>query len=107
MSLKSEKFNELLALGYFEGSKISYHDDGEKELGPTVATLSLGSPAVMRFRPKRKTRLGQEGKGKRGEKPSVLSFVLNHGDMVIMHGTDIHREYEVSVFCCCLNLGLL
>lgn len=101
MSLKSEKFNELLALGYFEGSKISYHDDGEKELGPTVATLSLGSPAIMRFRPKRKTSLGQKGTGKNRDKPHVLSFDLNHGDIVIMHGTDIHREYEVSI--CCLN----
>ncbi|KAK8073793.1 hypothetical protein PG994_004692 [Apiospora phragmitis] len=97
MSLKSEKFNELLALGYFQGSKISYHDDGEKELGPAVATLSLGSPAVMRFRPKRKTQLGQEGKGKRGDKPSVISLVLKHGDIVIMHGTDIQREYEHEV----------
>ena len=97
MSLKSERFNELLALGYFQGSKINYHDDGEKELGPTVATLSLGSPAVMRFRPKRRTKLGQAGSGKTGDKPAVVSFILNHGDIVIMHGTDIHREYEVSL----------
>ncbi|KAK8040511.1 hypothetical protein PG991_000299 [Apiospora marii] len=97
MSLKPETFNELLALGYFQGSKISYHDDGEKELGPTVATLSLGSPAIMRFRPKKRTKLGQEGTTKNGDKPAVLSFVLNHGDIVIMHGTDIHREYEHDV----------
>ncbi|KAK8067960.1 hypothetical protein PG996_007072 [Apiospora saccharicola] len=97
MSLKSEKFNELLALGYFEKSRISYHDDGEKELGPTVATLSLGSPAVMRFRPKQKTTLGQAGSGKKGDKPAVISFALNHGDIVIMHGSDIHREYEHEV----------
>ncbi|KAK8070945.1 hypothetical protein PG997_011148 [Apiospora hydei] len=100
MSLKSKKFNELLALGYFEESTISYHDDGEKELGPTVATLSLGSPAVMRFRPKRKTQLGQEGRSKRGDKPSVISFVLRHGDIVIMHGTDIQRDYEHAVTPC-------
>jgi hypothetical protein len=31
-----------------------YHDDGEKDVGPTIATLSTGSPAVMSFRPKRK-----------------------------------------------------
>ncbi|KAK8005237.1 hypothetical protein PG990_011274 [Apiospora arundinis] len=97
MSLTSEKFNELLALGYFEGSKISYHDDGEKELGPTVATLSLGSPAVMHFRPKRKTNLGQVGSGKKGNKDHVISFVLNHGDIVIMHGNHIHRDYEHEV----------
>ncbi|KZF22959.1 hypothetical protein L228DRAFT_283021 [Xylona heveae TC161] len=45
-------FNELLAIGYFEGQKISYHDDGESTLGPTIATLSLGGSAVMRIRMK-------------------------------------------------------
>ncbi|KAG9201239.1 hypothetical protein G6514_005969 [Epicoccum nigrum] len=43
-------FNELLALGYFESQRISYHDDGESGLGPTIATLSLGAPGVMRLR---------------------------------------------------------
>lgn len=65
-------FNELLALGYFEKQKINardhhlktyytrrltlsqYHDDGEKGLGPTIATLSLGYPATMRLRMKGK-----------------------------------------------------
>lgn len=46
---KSEDFNEMLALGYMEGRKIGYHDDGEDGLGPTVATLSLGEPADMLF----------------------------------------------------------
>ncbi|KAH8816837.1 hypothetical protein F5884DRAFT_236441 [Xylogone sp. PMI_703] len=45
-------FNELLSIGYFEGTSIGYHDDGEAELGPTVATLSLGAAATMSFRPK-------------------------------------------------------
>jgi hypothetical protein len=45
-------FNEVLALSYFEFQKISYHDDGETGLGPTIATLSLGSPATMRIRMK-------------------------------------------------------
>ena len=31
-----------------------YHDDGEKELGPTVATLGLGGPASMTLRMKEK-----------------------------------------------------
>ncbi|KAJ9666170.1 hypothetical protein H2201_003603 [Coniosporium apollinis] len=48
------EFNELLALGYFEKQKINYHDDGEKGLGPTIATLSLGYPATMRLRMKGK-----------------------------------------------------
>lgn len=47
-------FNELLTFAYLEGQKIKYHDDGETGLGPTVATFSLGAPAEMRFRLKKK-----------------------------------------------------
>ncbi|KAF2758494.1 hypothetical protein EJ05DRAFT_537855 [Pseudovirgaria hyperparasitica] len=47
-------FNESLVLGYFEGSHISYHDDGETGLGPSIATLSLGSPGSMTLRMKYK-----------------------------------------------------
>jgi alkylated DNA repair dioxygenase AlkB len=46
------EFNEVLALGYFEQQRINYHDDGEDGLGPTIATLSLGAPGVMRIRMK-------------------------------------------------------
>ncbi|KAI8623146.1 hypothetical protein F5Y19DRAFT_482041 [Xylariaceae sp. FL1651] len=86
-------FNEQLILGYFERSQISYHDDGERELGPTVATLSLGSPSIMRFR--RKKNSGIHTTGTTG---TLLSFVLEHGDMVVMHGTKIHQHYEHAVF---------
>ncbi|KAI0475883.1 hypothetical protein GGR56DRAFT_440989 [Xylariaceae sp. FL0804] len=95
-------FNELLTLGYFEGSHISYHDDGEKELGPTVATLSLGSPAIMAFRPKKKARIGnleeiQQVKKGGAQRSAMLSFTVQHGDIVIMHGSQIHRLYEHKV----------
>ncbi|TQB70752.1 hypothetical protein MPDQ_008099 [Monascus purpureus] len=46
--------NELLAMGYLDGMKISYHDDGEESLGPTIASLSLGAKADMKFRMKAK-----------------------------------------------------
>lgn len=69
-----------------------FHDDGEKELGPTVATLSLGSPAIMNFRGKKKAGFGGEKK----DRPIMLSFRLQHGDTVIMHGTRIHQYYEVG-----------
>ncbi|KAF1985341.1 hypothetical protein K402DRAFT_334395 [Aulographum hederae CBS 113979] len=46
------EFNEILACGYFETQKMKYHSDGEDDLGPTVATLSLGAPATMKFRMK-------------------------------------------------------
>lgn len=29
---------------------VQYHDDGEDSLGPTIASLSLGAKATMRFR---------------------------------------------------------
>lgn len=48
------EFNEILSVGYFEGQKMDYHDDGEQELGETVASISLGAPAKMRFRIKAK-----------------------------------------------------
>ncbi|KAI0871288.1 hypothetical protein GGS24DRAFT_503908 [Hypoxylon argillaceum] len=86
-------FNEQLMLGYFEDSQISFHDDGEKELGPTVATLSLGSPSTMRFRGKKKS--GFEDTVAAGN--VMLSFRLEHGDIVIMHGTKIHQHYEHAV----------
>ncbi|CAI4210833.1 unnamed protein product [Parascedosporium putredinis] len=63
--------------------------EGANTLGPTVATLSLGSPSTMSFRPKLK------GKDKKGN-TSVLDLRLLHGDIVVMHGTDIHRCYEVG-----------
>ncbi|KAL1614070.1 hypothetical protein SLS54_010066 [Diplodia seriata] len=50
----AKEFNELLALGYFERQKIDYHDDGERGLGPTIATLSVGAPAAMSIRMKAK-----------------------------------------------------
>ncbi|KAI9862185.1 MAG: hypothetical protein M1824_001566 [Vezdaea acicularis] len=52
------EFNELLILGYMEKDKIAYHDDGEKELGSTIASLSLGSEATMYFRMKPKSFTG-------------------------------------------------
>ncbi|EED12933.1 hypothetical protein TSTA_054450 [Talaromyces stipitatus ATCC 10500] len=42
--------NELLALGYLEKMAMGFHDDGEDSLGPTIATLSLGANATMKFR---------------------------------------------------------
>ena len=51
--MNTDQFNELLTLGYFQDQRIDYHDDGEKGLGPTVATLSLGSPGSFKLRMKR------------------------------------------------------
>ncbi|GAB7343325.1 hypothetical protein MBLNU457_1373t1 [Dothideomycetes sp. NU457] len=60
---KNEEFNELLTIGYFDGQNIKYHDDGEEGLGETVASLSLGHPADMSFRIKRKHLTGVSKSG--------------------------------------------
>ncbi|KAJ5388567.1 hypothetical protein N7509_011108 [Penicillium cosmopolitanum] len=57
--------NELLLVGYKKKMDMGYHDDGEKVLGPTVATLSLGATSTMFLRMKTKyfTGLHQTGNG--------------------------------------------
>ncbi|KAL2198595.1 hypothetical protein P885DRAFT_33104 [Corynascus similis CBS 632.67] len=97
--LNSGDFNELLALGYMEDDKINYHDDGERELGPVVAALSLGSPSTMRFRPKRNTGFflpTQQVQGRTCYK-EVLEVTMKHGDMMVMIGTEIQKVYEHTV----------
>lgn len=49
-----QDFNEELVFAYLESQKIKYHDDGEKGLGPRIATLSLGASATMSVRVKKK-----------------------------------------------------
>ncbi|TGO51579.1 hypothetical protein BCON_0158g00050 [Botryotinia convoluta] len=96
-------FNEVLALGYFENMHIGYHDDGEDTLGETVATLSLGASSTMCFRPKNKSTIGgvlKPGKGNLGSKAAKKDYAkvtLNHGDIIVMHGSGIHKYYEHAV----------
>ncbi|KAK0729879.1 hypothetical protein B0H67DRAFT_651426 [Lasiosphaeris hirsuta] len=98
----SNEFNELLALGFMQKDSINYHDDGETELGPTVAALSLGSPSIMKFRPKiRKSGFGNtlptcSSPGSKRVYKSVLEVPMKHGDMMVMHGQHIHRIYEAN-----------
>lgn len=49
----------------------------------------------MQFRPKKKTNLGKKSGNQKGEKPDMVKIVLEHGDMMVMHGVDIQRLYEV------------
>jgi hypothetical protein len=78
---------------------VQFHDDGEKELGPTVAALSLGSPSLMKFRPKFKWKDFPVEKLTKTYK-IVLEVPMKHGDIMVMHGKAIQRYYEVclSVF---------
>ncbi|CAD6443867.1 cb27798f-838e-4cbf-b0df-89cd4318de08 [Sclerotinia trifoliorum] len=91
--------NEVLCLGYFENMHIGYHDDGEDTLGETVATLSLGASSTMCFRPKNKSTIGgihKTNKGSKTSKKDYAKLTLNHGDIIIMHGSGIHKYYEAT-----------
>lgn len=52
----------------------------------------------MRFRPKKKATIGK-GSGRKSDenKKEVLALTLNHGDIVVMHGTAIQKLYEVCI----------
>ncbi|KAJ4984405.1 hypothetical protein SVAN01_10112 [Stagonosporopsis vannaccii] len=77
-------FNEVLALGYFESQRISYHDDGESGLGPTIATLSLGSPGVMKLRLKAKHHLGVSNAGVYTDAPPLPGCVAHAARLALV-----------------------
>lgn len=78
------RFNEILSAAYMQDQQMAYHGDDEEGLGPVVASLSLGSPALMRFRPK-------------GQKQDILSIILHHGDVLVMEGLEVQQYYEHQV----------
>ncbi|MCJ1474052.1 hypothetical protein MMC13_002710 [Lambiella insularis] len=138
-------FNEMLCVGYYEKGKMGYHDDGEKELGPTVASLSLGATAFMSIRLKKRYYTGITTKGNKYDHeapvlpgcvleaerkalnakwgnvtpaefdtlqkafykqhsrelnrncPELLNMTLMHGDIMVMHGSDLQKYYEHQV----------
>ena len=127
---------------------VQFHDDGEKELGPTVATMSLGGSATMKIRMKASYYFGRSGKKydpkipllpgsfnyaerkrvhalkgkisaqefqkeidvlfeatkKKSLAPPCLTMELNHGDIIVMHGSKMQQYFEVCftylVQCC-------
>ncbi|KAF8813860.1 hypothetical protein BYT27DRAFT_7334882 [Phlegmacium glaucopus] len=85
------EFNEVLSAAYMERQKMAFHSDNEIGLGPVVAGLSLGSPALMHFRIHAKHDLLREQKG------NLLSFVLRHGDVLVMDGAGVQEYYEHTV----------
>ena len=52
-------------------TRINYHDDGEFGLGPTIATLSLGSPGTMRLRMKARHHNGVSSSGIYNDTPPL------------------------------------
>lgn len=116
----SHDFNQMLVAIYMEGQKMSWHDDGEKGVGPIIASLSLGSPAEMKVRRKPKKKVEEASSSKSNKKKSnnkkgntfdekgdytsifpimrrngpELSLNLNHGDIVIMAGKTLQEFYD-------------
>ncbi|KAF8556398.1 hypothetical protein OG21DRAFT_1483158 [Imleria badia] len=84
-------FNEVLSAAYMERQKMSFHSDSEKGLGPTVASLSLGSAALMHFRP----HVNMDNP--KSKSTYALTLVLRHGDVLIMDGDGVQKYYEHTV----------
>ncbi|KAF8844298.1 hypothetical protein BDN67DRAFT_963043 [Paxillus ammoniavirescens] len=87
-------FNEVLSAAYMERQKMAFHSDSEKGLGPIVASLSLGSAALMHFRPHA---IAQAGQGPKPQCTTALTLVLRHGDVLIMEGDGVQKYYEHTV----------
>ncbi|SGY17989.1 BQ5605_C015g07945 [Microbotryum silenes-dioicae] len=101
--LQPDGFNEVLSVAYYQGGKMSYHDDGEHGVGPIVASLSLGADATMSFRRKTKgasnvTSVSKdvaEGSGRKAK--AVVQLQLRHGDVMIMHGGGVQKNLDHMV----------
>ncbi|KIL62569.1 hypothetical protein M378DRAFT_108284 [Amanita muscaria Koide BX008] len=85
------EFNEVLSAAYMERQRMAFHSDSEPGLGPLVAGLSLGSPALMHFRLLAKYEPIQE------QRQIAITFVLRHGDILVMDGAGIQEYYEHTV----------
>ncbi|KAK9368002.1 hypothetical protein V1509DRAFT_565716 [Lipomyces kononenkoae] len=115
-----QQFNEVLSLAYVESQRLGYHNDFEA--GETVASISLGSRAVMKICKKDESVAGDGLNSSSGhetcnansdmsvrshnilatltsltELQPILELDLCHGDMVILHGADIQRRLVKSV----------
>src|SRR5581483_7662542 len=73
------EFNEMLSAIYMEGQRMSWHDDGEKGVSPVIASLSLGSPAEMKFRRKQKKKESKLSKLKNVAEQTNTSASTNLG----------------------------
>ncbi|KAF8348386.1 hypothetical protein F5887DRAFT_1280766 [Amanita rubescens] len=95
MALKRPvQFNEVLSAAYMERQRMAtlqFHSDSEPGLGPLVAGLSLGSPALMHFRLLAKHEPAGE------QRQIAMTFVLRHGDILVMDGAQVQEYYEHTV----------
>ncbi|KAJ7509581.1 hypothetical protein B0H11DRAFT_1252644 [Mycena galericulata] len=91
---KEYKFNEILSAAYMEQQKMAFHSDSERGLGPVVAGLSMGSPALMHFRLLSKYVPSSQ------QRANAMTVVLRHGDVLVMEGADVQNFYEHTVVPC-------
>jgi len=92
MALKRPvQFNEVLSAAYMERQRMAFHSDSEPGLGPLVAGLSLGSPALMHFRLLAKHEPAGE------QRQIAMTFVLRHGDILVMDVAQVQEYYEHTV----------
>lgn len=72
---------------------IGWHDDGRPELGPKPAIASVSLGAARTFQVRRKPSF-------RGERTAIDSYVLGHGDLLIMppgfQESHLHRVSQSS-----------
>ena len=61
----------LINMRCVPANSSQYHDDGEESLGPTVASLSLGCPAKMKWRLKSKYWCGFKDKLRKHYAPTL------------------------------------
>ncbi|KAF7293307.1 2OG-FeII-Oxy-2 domain-containing protein [Mycena chlorophos] len=85
------EFNEILSAAYMEQQQMGFHTDSEPGLGPVVAGLSMGSPALMKFR------LALKYTPADSQRFVMLEVVLRHGDVCVMDGADVQEYYEHTV----------
>ena len=60
-----------------------------------MATFAVGSPSIFSVKPKAEKKSGMPPGN--GPEKSVIRFMVNHGDIVIMHGAEIHKFYVVGI----------
>ncbi|KAH9817353.1 hypothetical protein DFH28DRAFT_890227 [Melampsora americana] len=108
----SNIFNEILSCCYLPGTGMNFHSDDEKGVGPLVASLSLGSAALMSFKPKpikvKTKRLPNQTSSERphggdtlGTKPTLpktaMTLLLKHGDILLQVGPGLQKDWLHAV----------
>ena len=78
-------FNGVLCNRYRDGrDHMGWHTDDEPEVGPVIASVSLGAPRRFQFRP-------------RGGGPITATVDLPNGSLLVMTGeTQVHYQHRIA-----------